>query len=84
MNKSPLFLFLGAAVGFVAGYIVSAKITKKKYETLADRARLVAPYHAEKLLLFSLSDFSGWLKDRSARDSSLELISLKDLYRRIA
>ena len=37
MNKSPLFLFLGAAVGFVAGYIVSAKITKKKYETLADK-----------------------------------------------
>ena len=38
----------------------------------------------KKYFCFLFLVFTGWLKDRSARDSSQELISLKDLYRRIA
>lgn len=55
-------------------------VGRQEYQTLVDRARLVAPYHVEKYLLFSLSGFSDWLTTHAASDPTLELLSIDDLY----
>ncbi|MGI6177589.1 MAG: ATP-binding protein [Eubacterium sp.] len=53
---------------------------KQEYDTLADRARLIAPYKAEKYILFSLSGFTEWIKKKAEEDDKLMPISIGDLY----
>ena len=56
-------------------------VGRQEYETLHDRARLISPYHVEQFLLFSLNGFTKWVMAQAAEDSSLELVSMTDLYR---
>lgn len=56
-------------------------VGRREYETLVDRARLVAPYTVEKYILFSLSGFSDWLVEQAAHNAALELVTMEELYR---
>lgn len=53
---------------------------KEEYETLLDRARLVAPYHVSHYLIFSLSGISKWVADREKDSGNTEYISMERLY----
>lgn len=53
---------------------------KEEYETLLDRARLVAPYRVERYLVFALSGVTQWVKDQAEGDGRIEIISMEQLY----
>lgn len=53
-------------------------VGKEEYETLIDRARLLAPYHVDRFMLFSLSGFTGWLTENASANT--ELIDIEKIY----
>ena len=53
---------------------------KEEFETLLDRARLLAPYKIEKYLMFSLGGFSEWVTEQARDRSEVELVSIERMY----
>lgn len=53
---------------------------KEEYETLLSRARLVAPYHVSRYLIFSLSGISKWVADQIGEKSDTDFIPMEQLY----
>ena len=51
---------------------------KSEYETLLDRARLVAPYRVSKYLIFSLGGVTDWMKEHE--DDQVQIVTMDMLY----
>ena len=58
----------------------SMPIGKEEYETLHDRARLIAPWRVTHYFLFSLGGFTSWVSEKADEDSVTGLIPIEKLY----
>ena len=56
----------------------NAPFDKEEYDTLLDRARLIAPYRAARYLVFSLSGVTKWVREQ--KDPKTQIVSIEDLF----
>lgn len=57
-------------------------VGKKEYDTLQERAALIAPYEVQAYFFFSLSGFTEWVLKKAEGEENVHLISLEELYER--